>query len=78
MAAGTRIPQISASLPARWQAPAGARPAPPLEPEHVEEVWDAELVYDELPARPFVSGSALSAYGWAGTSVPASLVDLRA
>ncbi len=77
MAGTAHIPQISASLPARWQAPAGSR-SMPLEPEHVEEVWDAELVYDELPARALASGSALSTYGWAGTVAPAPLVDLRA
>jgi hypothetical protein len=77
MAGTTRIPQISTALTTRWEAPAGARSIR-LEPEHVEEVWDAELVYDELPARAFASGGVLSAYGWAGTAAPASRVDLHA
>jgi hypothetical protein len=77
MAGTTRIPQISTALTTRWETPAGARSIR-LEPEHVEEVWDAELVDDELPARPLASGGALSAYGWAGTAAPAPRIDLHA
>ncbi len=77
MAGTTHIPHSSTALPIRWEAPARARSIP-VEPELVEEVWDAELVYGELPARAYASGSALSTYGWAGTAAPAPLVDLRA
>jgi hypothetical protein len=77
MTGTTRIPQISTALATRWESPSGSRSIP-LEPEHVEEVWDAELVYEELPAPAFASGGALSAYGWAGTALPARRIDVHA
>ena len=61
-------------LPAR----AHARPeAPPLEPEHVEEVWDAELV-GELPPPGWLALPALSSYARAGFALPAARIDVRA
>jgi hypothetical protein len=76
MPATSRIPHIATSLPTRWFTPAESRSAP-REPEHVEEVWDAELV-DDLPAPGWVPSSALSTYGRAGHAMPAPLIDFRA
>lgn len=60
--------------------PAGlhARPeAPPVEPEHVEEVWDAELV-GELPPHGWLAVPALASYARAGFSMPPPRIDVRA
>jgi hypothetical protein len=69
-----RIPRIARSVPdqrfARTDAPAN-------EPEHVEEVWDAELVGD-LPRSGWLAVPALTTYLRAGYTPPAPLVDLRA
>jgi hypothetical protein len=61
-------------LPARGQV----RPeAPPVEPEYVEEVWDAELV-GELPRPGWLALPALSSYARAGVSMPPPRIDVRA
>jgi hypothetical protein len=60
--------------PARAHAP---RDEPRLEPEHVEEVWDAELVGD-LPSPGWIAVPALASYQVAGFASVASRIDLRA
>jgi hypothetical protein len=69
-----RIPRIARSEPDHRFARADA---PAHEPEHVEEVWDAELVGD-LPRAGWLAVPALTTYLRAGTTAPAPLVDLRA
>ncbi len=70
----TLVRQISAPQSARDYV----RPErPPLEPEHVEEVWDAELV-GELPLLGWLAAPAFSAYARAGHSTPLSRIDVRA
>jgi hypothetical protein len=74
MSSIARIPRVAETVPEHWFARAGDRPT---EPEHVEEVWDAELVGD-LPQPGWLAVPALTTYLRAGTSAPAPLVDLRA
>jgi hypothetical protein len=61
-------------LPARQQA---RREVPPVEPEHIEEVWDAELV-SELPPPGWLAVPALSTYLRAGHRAPAPRIDVFA
>jgi hypothetical protein len=66
--------RVSSPPPARQHVVADA---PRLEPEHVEEVWDAELVGD-LPSPGWLAVPALATYGRAGFATVASRIDLRA
>jgi hypothetical protein len=68
------VRHVSAPLPAREHVRADA---PPLEPEYVEEVWDAELV-GELPPPGWLAVPALSTYARAGHPMPLSRIDVRA
>jgi hypothetical protein len=63
---------------APYSSRAYARPeSPPLEAEHVEEVWDAELV-GEFPRPGWLAAPALSTYTRAGHLMPAPRIDVRA
>jgi len=68
------VRHVSAPLPAREHVWADA---PPLEPEHVEEVWDAELV-GELSPPGWLAVPALSSYARAGHAMPLPRIDVRA
>ena len=68
------VRHVPAPLPVR-QHVRGERP--PVEPEHVEEVWDAELV-GELPSPGWLAAPALASYLRAGTRMPAPRVDVFA
>jgi hypothetical protein len=68
------IRHVPASSPELWRARTD-RPA--LEPEHVEEVWDAELV-DELPSPGWLAAPALTTYLQAGRRMRPALVDVHA
>jgi hypothetical protein len=68
------IRYVPASSPELWRARAER---PPLEPEHVEEVWDAELV-DELPPPASLATPALATYLRAGRRMRPALVDVHA
>ena len=48
-----------------------------VEPEPVEEVWDAELV-SELPSPGWLAVPALTTYLRAGYRMPPPLVDVHA
>jgi hypothetical protein len=68
------VRHVSAASPARQHV----RPeTPPLEPEHVEEVWDAELV-GELPPPGWLAVPACSSYLRAGVSMPLPRIDVFA
>jgi hypothetical protein len=67
------VRHVAAAHPAR----AYARPeTPPVEPEHVEEVWDAELV-SELAPPGWLAVPALTTYARAGRPMPLPRIDLR-
>jgi hypothetical protein len=68
------VRHVPAPLPARQHA---RDQRPPLEPEHVEEVWDAELVGD-LPSPGWLAVPALATYLRAGAPTPASRIDVFA
>jgi hypothetical protein len=68
------VRQVTAAYPARRDAP---YERPPLEAEHVEEVWDAELV-GELPPPGWLAVPALSAYTRAGFAGSAPRIDVFA
>jgi hypothetical protein len=68
------VRHVSAPLAAREHARPDARP---LETEHVEEVWDAELV-GELAAPGWLAVPALSTYARAGHATRLSRIDVRA
>jgi hypothetical protein len=65
---------VSAAHPARAYTPPRT---PPVEPEHVEEVWDAELV-SELAAPGWLAAPALTTYTRAGFAMPPPRIDVRA
>jgi hypothetical protein len=50
---------------------------PRAEPEHVEEVWDAEL-FGELALPGWLAAPALTTYTRAGFSAPPPRIDVRA
>lgn len=68
------VRRVTPSYPARAHTP---QDEPRLEPEHVEEVWDAELVGD-LPSPGWLAVPALEAYARAGFAATPRRVDLRA
>ena len=68
------VRHVPAPLPARQHV---RDERPPLEPEHVEEVWDAELV-GELPLPGWLAVPALSSYARAGFARPAPRIDVFA
>jgi hypothetical protein len=73
-----RIDPLSTAFPVRFAPPAGGRRMPPAE-EPPEEIWDAELVDDDLPAARAPAGTAIEAYRRAGRPARRSLfVDTRA
>jgi hypothetical protein len=75
---GLRIEPLSTAFPVRWSPPAGGRRSTPAE-EPPEEIWDAELVDDDLPAPLASAGTAIEAYRRAGRPALRSLfVDTRA
>jgi len=51
--------------------------APPVEPEHVEEVWDAELVGDSATPA-WLAGPACSSYLGCGIRATARRIDVYA
>ena len=65
------VRHVPAPLPVR-QHVRGERP-----PEHVEEVWDAELV-GELPSPGWLAVPALATYLRAGAHMPAPRIDVFA
>ena len=68
------VRRVSAPLPARLSVRADA---PSSEPEHVEEVWDAELV-GELPPPGWLAVPALATYRRAGARMPVPRIDVFA
>jgi hypothetical protein len=68
------IRHAGAGSPERWRAPAARASS---EPEHIEEVWDAELV-SELPSPGWLAVPALTTYLRAGYRKPPPLVDVHA
>ena len=68
------VRRVPSPFPARQHVPFEA---PRTAPEHVEEVWDAELVSD-LPSPGWLAVPALATYGRAGFAACAPRVDLRA
>jgi hypothetical protein len=68
------IRHAGATSPARYQASGDSAS---VEPEHVEEVWDAELVSD-LPSPGWLAVPALTTYLRAGYRTPPPLVDVHA
>jgi hypothetical protein len=68
------IRHVAAGSPERLREPAGSAS---VEPEHVEEVWDAELV-SELPSPGWLAVPALTTYLRAGRRMPPPLVDVHA
>jgi hypothetical protein len=68
------IRHVAASSPAHWRAPADG---PAVEPEHVEEVWDAELV-SELPSPGWLAVPAHTTYLRAGYRTPPPRIDVHA
>jgi hypothetical protein len=68
------VRHASAAHPVRAHTPPRT---PPVEPEHVEEVWDAELV-SELAAPGWLAAPALTTYTRAGFSLPPSRIDVCA
>jgi hypothetical protein len=73
---GLRISATKILLPER-RAPRTDRRAQ-ARPEPLDEIWDAEVVEEQLAAPGWLSGSALSLYGRAGFERPAPLIDYRA
>jgi hypothetical protein len=68
------VRHVAAAHPAR----ASMTPRRPrAEPEHVEEVWDAELV-GELALPGWLAAPALTTYTRAGFSAPPPRIDVRA
>jgi hypothetical protein len=68
------VRHVSAPLPARRDVRAER---PSVEPEHVEEVWDAELV-GELPPPGWRALPAVESYAHAGFARPAPRIDVYA
>jgi hypothetical protein len=68
------VRRVPSPFPARQHVPFEA---PRTAPEHVEEVWDAELV-GELAAPGWLAVPALSTYARAGHAMPLSRIDVRA
>jgi hypothetical protein len=68
------VRRVSSPLPVHQHVRAEE---PRQEPEHVEEVWDAELVSD-LPSPGWLALPALASYGRAGYAAVAPRIDLRA
>ena len=68
------IRHVAAGSPERVREPVRSAS---VEPEHVEEVWDAELV-SELPSPGWLAVPALTTYLRAGYRVPPPFVDVYA
>jgi hypothetical protein len=68
------VRRVPSPFPARQHVPFEA---PRAAPEHVEEVWDAELVGD-LPSPGWLALPALATYARAGIAPFAPRIDLRA
>lgn len=68
------VRHVPAPLPVRQHV---RSERPPVEPEHVEEVWDAELV-GELPSPGWLALPALATYQRAGAHMPAARIDVFA
>jgi hypothetical protein len=64
----------AAGSPERLREPAGSTS---VDPEQVEEVWDAELV-SEFPSPGWLAVPALTTYLRAGYRKPPPLVDVHA
>jgi hypothetical protein len=74
MSAIALVRHVSAPLPAGQHVRSDR---PRVEPEQVEEVWDAELV-DELAPPAWLGQPAVSSYLRAGTHAPVPRIDVFA
>jgi hypothetical protein len=68
------VRHVSPANPARASTPPRT---PPGETEHVEEVWDAELV-SELAVPGWLAAPALTTYARAGFAAAPPRIDVRA
>jgi hypothetical protein len=75
MGDGLRIGATSILLPERRARRTERRSQVRHEP--IEEIWEAEVVEEELPAPGWLTGNAAALYARAGFERPAPLVDYR-